>query len=294
VSIAIIINPVAGGARRDVARARAELAAATVEQQGETADIVVTERAGHARLLALAAVTRGARLVMAWGGDGTINEVAAALAFGEVPIGIIAAGSGNGLATDLGIDRRADRAIIDAMHATARRMDLGEIGGRLFANVAGIGFDAHVAACFNDPKNLRRGFVSYVRIATRSLLTYVPADYSIVIGDTTTTVRAVLIAVANSAQYGNGAQIAPGARVDDGELDLVVVQERSRFRTFCQTPRLFRGSIACAPGCSMFRITTGRIQSTEPIIYHVDGEPSRAGTDLAFCVRPAALKICVR
>lgn len=293
-SIAIIINPVAGGARRDVVRARAELAAATIEQQGEAADIVVTERTGHARLLALAAVTRGARLVMAWGGDGTINEVAGALAFGEVPIGIIAAGSGNGLATDLGIDRRADRAIIDAMHAMPRGMDLGEIGGRLFANVAGIGFDAHVASRFNDPKNLRRGFLTYARMAASSLFTYVPADYSIVIGDTSTTVRAVLIAVANSAQYGNGAQIAPGAKLDDGELDLVVVQERSRFRTFCQTPRLFNGSIARVPGCSMLRITSGRIQSAEPITYHVDGEPCRGGTDLAFRVHPVALKICVR
>ncbi|PWT87003.1 MAG: hypothetical protein C5B57_00060 [Blastocatellia bacterium] len=293
-SIAIIINPVAGGARREDARARAELAAATVEQQGETPDIVVTERAGHARLLARAAVTRGARLVMAWGGDGTINEVAGALAFGDIPIGIIAAGSGNGLATDLAIDRRPAGAIIDAMRAMPRLMDLGEVGGRLFANVAGIGFDAHVASRFNDPDNRRRGFLTYVRIAARCLLTYVPVDYTIVIGDSTTAVRAVLIAIANSAQYGNGAQIAPGARVDDGELDVVVVQERSRLRTICQTPRLFNGSIVRAPGCSMFRITSGHIQSTDPIIYHVDGEPCRGGTDLQIRVHPAALKICVR
>src|SRR5262249_34444566 len=153
VSIAIIINPIAGGARPEVARMRAELAVAVIEQHGETADVVVTERAGHARWLAKAAVNRGARLVIAWGGDGTINEVASALAFGEIPIGIIAAGSGNGLATDLGIDRHAERAITDAMHATPRPIDLGELDGRLFANVAGVGLDAHVASRFNTAGN---------------------------------------------------------------------------------------------------------------------------------------------
>jgi diacylglycerol kinase (ATP) len=294
VSIAIIINPVAGGAPPHVARTRAELAVATIEQQNEDADVVVTERAGHARLLAAAAVTRGARLVMAWGGDGTINEVASALAFGDVAMGIIAAGSGNGLARELGIDRHPARAIVDAMRATPRPMDLGEIGGRLFANVAGIGIDAHVAARFNAAGNARRGFVTYARIGARALFSYVPMQYTIATAGTNTTVRAVLVAIANSAQYGNGARIAPSARVDDGELDLVVVQERSRVMTFCQTPRLFNGSIARVPGCSISRIREAQIQSEQPIGFHVDGEPVEGGTDLRALVHPAALKICVR
>src|SRR5207249_3397500 len=126
-SIAVIINPVAGGARPATARSRAEFAAAVLEQQGEPAEVFLTERAGHARELTLAAVARGARLVMAWGGDGTINEVGSALAFGHVPLGIIPAGSGNGLATELGVDRRPERAIANAVRARPSTMDLGEI-----------------------------------------------------------------------------------------------------------------------------------------------------------------------
>src|SRR5713226_2200844 len=159
-SVAIIINPVSGGARPDVARARAQLALAVVDQHGDPAEVFVTEGVGHARELAKAAVGRGARLVMAWGGDGTINEIASALAFDEVPLGIIPAGSGNGLARELGGHPRPERAIAD---------------GRLFANIAGVGLDAHVASRFTGAR--RRGFLGYAGITARALTTYVPATY---------------------------------------------------------------------------------------------------------------------
>jgi diacylglycerol kinase (ATP) len=293
-SIAVIINPVAGGTRPDAARARAELAAATIERHGETADILVTERAGHARLLATAAVQRGARVVMTWGGDGTINEVASALAFGETPIAIVPSGSGNGLARALGIDRRPERAIANAIGAKPGAMDLGELGGRLFINLAGIGLDASVASRFNTPNNHRRGFASYLRLAAGVMLTYEPATYSISAADVRRNVRAVLVVIANSTQYGNGARIAPDARMDDGQLDLVVVEERSRFVTFCRTPRLFDGTIGRVPEYSIQRIREATIECTEPMVFHVDGEPVEGGTRLDTRVHPGALRICVK
>src|SRR5882672_10704461 len=176
-STAIIINPISGGARPNVARARAQLALAIVDAHGDPADVFVTEGVGHARELTKAAVRRGARLVMAWGGDGTINEVASALVFDEVPLGIIPSGSGNGLARELGVDRRPERAIADALAAEPRPMDAGEIDGRLFANIAGIGFDAHVASRFAVAS--RRGFLGYAGITAHALTCYVPATYRI-------------------------------------------------------------------------------------------------------------------
>ncbi len=138
-SVAIIINPISGGARHEAARARAHIALAVVDQHGDPAEVFVTEGVGHARALAKAAAGRGARLVMAWGGDGTINEVASALAFDGTPLGIIPAGSGNGLARELGVNPRPERAIADALAAEPRPMDLGEIDGRIFATTAGVG-----------------------------------------------------------------------------------------------------------------------------------------------------------
>jgi diacylglycerol kinase (ATP) len=290
--ITIIINPISGGVRPEAARARAELASAIVDRHGDPAEVFVTERAGHARELTKAAVARGARLVMAWGGDGTINEVASALAFGEVPLGIVPAGSGNGLANQLGISHKPAEAIRRSISAEPRAIDLGEAGDRMFVNLAGIGFDAYVAAKF-DQHGGRRGLRTYARLSAGALLSYVPATYTIACDadNAGPSVRAVLITAANSPEFGNGAIIAPGARVDDGLLDLVVFEERSRLGTIAQLPRLFRGTVDRAPGCTIRKISRVTIESDQPIVYHVDGEPVVGGTSLRIRVHPGALYV---
>ncbi|MEO8257137.1 MAG: YegS/Rv2252/BmrU family lipid kinase [Acidobacteriota bacterium] len=292
-SVAVIINPVSGGAPPGTAGVRAAAAAAILERHGEIAEVSITERPGHAYDLAQAAVRRGARLVIAWGGDGTINEAASALAFGDVPLGIVPAGSGNGLAAELGVDRRPELAIARAVRATPSRIDLGALGGRLFVNLAGIGIDAHVASQFNLPANVGRGFINYLRLGVRAVFSYAPAWYTITTGGVRLRVRAVLVVVANAVQYGNGAKIAPGARVDDGELDLVVVEERWRIATVCRTPRLFTGSLARAGGCSIRRIREATIECEEPMAFHVDGEPIAGATRLDARVHPGALRVCI-
>ena len=291
-STVIIINPISGGASPRQARLRAQIALAVVDAHGDPVEVLLTEGVGHARELAKSAVRRGARLVLAWGGDGTINEVASALAFDEVPLGIIPAGSGNGLARELGVALRPERAIADALQAVPRPMDVGEIDGRLFANIAGIGFDAHVAGQFASAT--RRGFVGYARITARALTGYVPLTYRITTGGVQTEARAILVTIANSAQFGNNARIAPGARVDDGELDLVVMQERSRFTTLRHMPRLFNGTVHRMPGCTIRRIREVTIESDQPMAYHVDGEPVAGGTKLKARIHPGALMIAVR
>jgi diacylglycerol kinase (ATP) len=292
VSTVIIINPISGGAGPRAARARAQRALAVVDAYGDPVEVLLTEGVGHARELAKSAVRRGARLVLAWGGDGTINEIASALAFAEVPLGIIPGGSGNGLARELGVHSDPERAIADALQAVPRPMDMGEIDGRLFANIAGIGFDAHVAAGFASAR--RRGFIGYAGIAARALTSYVPLRYRITSGGVQTEARAILVTIANSAQFGNGARIAPGARVDDGELDLVVVAERSRIATLCQLPRLFNGTADRIRGCTIRRVREVTIESDQPMIYHVDGEPVAGGTRLRAQVHPHALRVAVR
>lgn len=290
----IIINPVSGGARAADAHGRVELAAAIRDASGNPGDVVVTERPGHARELAKAARAGGASVVFAWGGDGTINEIATELAFGAVPLGIVPAGSGNGLASELGVDRDPQRAIMRALAAAPRPIDLGELGDRLFVNIAGIGFDAHVASMFNRPGNLRRGFGRYISISGRALLTYKAAPYTITTAGARIDVgRGVLVTIANSPQFGNGARIAPGARVDDGLLDLVVVDERSRPRTVCGLPRLFNGTVERMRGCSIQRIREATIEGAQPMVFHVDGEPVQGGTILRVRVHPGALRIVV-
>ena len=296
-SVAVIINPISGGVRQNAAKLRAQIALEAVDRHGDSAEVFVTERQGHARELARAAAKRGVRLVLAWGGDGTINEVATALAFGDVPLGIVPAGSGNGLATELGVDRRPEMAIASALRAEPRLIDLGDIGGHLFANIAGIGIDAYVAAQFNDPANLRRGFLTYARITGRALFTYAPSEYRVSYegaeagSRARVARRAVIVSIANGAQFGNNARIAPGARLDDGLLDLVVVEESSRIGTLLQMRRLFNGTAEQVPGCSVTRIRSATIESAQAMTFHADGESVMAGTSVKVRVHPGALWI---
>jgi diacylglycerol kinase (ATP) len=292
--IAIIINPIAGGARPGAARGRAELAAAVLAASHEDGEVFVTERKGHARELAAAALARGVRLIVAWGGDGTINEVGSAVVFGQTPLGIVPAGSGNGLASDLQVSRRPDRALVEALGAPPRAIDAGELGGRLFFATAGVGFDAHIASCFDREINHRRGFTTYLRISTRELLAYQPSTYRVCQDAGICERRALLVTFANASQFGNGARIAPGARLDDGVLDLVVFEEVSRFRTLCAVPRFLAGRVTGLRGWSIERIERAAIESDRPMNFHVDGEPVEGGMRLEARVHPGALKVCVR
>jgi YegS/Rv2252/BmrU family lipid kinase len=298
-SVSVIINPISGGSRPAAARRRAALASSILSSLGEEGDVVLTERKGHARDLALAAVKRGARLVIAWGGDGTVNEVASVLATGAVPLGIVPSGSGNGLAGDLAISRRPELALAEALRASPRPIDAGEVNGRLFFNLAGVGFDAHVAACF-DRQSGRRGFANYVRISVRELLAYQTATYRIDCGPIADPPappgarKALLVTLANGSQFGNGMRIAPDARVDDGKLDLVVFEETSRVRTFGLLPRFFADRIRGTRGLSFQRIDRATIECDQPMVFHVDGEPVDGGTRLDAKVLPGVLRVCVR
>lgn len=292
-SVAIIINPISGGARPGVARARAGVAADLLTSSGEGGEVFVTERKGHARELAAGAVARGARLIVAWGGDGTVNEIASFLAFGQTPLAIVPSGSGNGLARDLGVARRPEDALRRALGASPRVIDAGELGGRLFFNLAGVGFDAHVASCFDRDAAGRRGLASYVRITLRELVAYRSATYRLDRGGAFRSHHALLVTFANGSQFGNGLRIAPGARLDDGKLELVVFEESARLRTFAALPRLFADRAKGTRGLSQEPIEHAAVESDHPMMFHVDGEVVQGGTRLEARVLPGALRVCV-
>lgn len=292
--IAVIINPISGTGRRpDEARRRAELAASLLEARGLEAEVFLTERAGHARELAQAAVGRGASMCVAWGGDGTINEVASALTFSPTTLAVIPSGSGNGLARELAIPLQPRAAFEVVTNGVDQVIDAGEIEGRLFFNIAGLGFDAHVAHEFALHGQARRGFGRYITIALRELVRFEPADYTITANGTRQQIRALFIAIANSRQYGNGATIAPGARIDDGLLDIVVVGERSPWSALMQMPALFAGKVDRLPGVTIIATAQVEISASQDVVFHVDGEPAHAGRSVNARVHGRALRVRV-
>jgi diacylglycerol kinase (ATP) len=294
VKIAVIINPISGAGRRpDLARQRAERATAFLVGHNVDGEVFVTERTGHARELTLAAVSRGVTVCVAWGGDGTVNEVASALAFTPASLAIVPSGSGNGLAREVGIPFDPKAAFQIAIAGRERLIDAGEIEGRLFFNLAGVGLDARVAHRFAATGLARRGFVRYLEIAAGEIFTRASRDYTIATDGHSQRTRALVVVIANGKQYGNGATIAPDARVDDGRLDVIVIEDRSPWAVLRDAPQLFRGRLADVRGVTMTVTTRVEIASNEPLMYHVDGEPCMGTSSVCGRVRPGALKVRV-
>jgi len=292
--VAVIVNPISGtGGRPELARRRVAAAEAVLSARRVDGRVLVTEQAGHGTTLARQALTEGASLVVAWGGDGTINEVASELAFRDVTFAVIPSGSGNGLARELGIPLDAEQAFGVAFGGTDRVIDAGEIEGRLFFNVAGVGLDAQVAHEFAVTGLERRGFARYIEIASRHLFSFRASEYHIVADGVSWQTRALIVALANGRQYGNGAVIAPDARIDDGRLEVIVVGERSALRALTQMPMLFSGRIGQVPGITMTAVQDVTVSSAAPMIYHADGEPCAGGTAVHARIRPQALRVRV-
>ena len=292
----VIINPIAGPGRARTIDSCQSLARTTLASCGFEATVQVTAGPDDARRFAEAAFKDGADLVVAWGGDGTINGAASALAHTQVPLGIIMGGSGNGLARDLGLPHDPAAAFRVAATGATRAIDAGELGGVLFFNVAGIGLDARIARRLTVP-DARRGLLGYIVATVAELPRYQPNAYSIRVaagGGEPISTHAMFIAIANSSQYGNGAQIAPSARLDDGILELVVVQPQSAFQILTRVPAFFRGTLTERPGLLMRRGAVMEIRAQRPMSFHVDGEPRRGGDVLTVGTHPQALLVKVR
>lgn len=256
---------------------------------GHGADVVLTERARHAGELAQRALDDGCTLVVAVGGDGTLNETAGALIGTSATFGLIPCGSGDGLGRHLGIHGPVAKALGILDHGQPRLIDTGLADGHPFFTVAGLGFEAEIAQRFNRLR--QRGFLRYVTTIARALREWEPQHYAFTYPDGRDEIRAFTLAVANSDQYGNQARVAPAARVDDGLLDLCAVPPVNGWNALPLLRRLFNGTMANAPGAVLRRATRFEVQRRAPGLLHTDGEVHEAGSTVVFEIRPASLRV---
>ena len=297
----VVINPIAGKGRSRTIGACTDLAKSVLSSHGYDVDVRVTGGPHDAYRFSREAVDERSDLVVAWGGDGTVNGAASGVAGTGIPFAIVPGGSGNGLARDLSIPFTAAAAFEIAATGMERPIDAGDLHGSLFFNVAGIGFDARIAGRL-AAAGARRGLLGYVIATMSELRGYQPGRYSIhnafdVAGRAHMADiidhAALFIALANSRQYGSGAQIAPSALLDDGMIEIVVVEPQSSFSIMCQVPAFFRGTLREGPGLLMRSAASMEVSSTEPIRFHVDGEPRDADTRIALKTRRGALLVRV-
>jgi diacylglycerol kinase (ATP) len=273
---------------RSGAAARA-LPAVRVFATKHGADLAFTERSRHASELAAVALAENCELIVAVGGDGTMNEVASVLTGTSATFGLVPCGSGDGLGRHLRIHGSVAHALALLHSGSTRLIDTGYADGHPFFTVAGLGFEAHIAEKFNRLQ--RRGFLRYLTTSATAFWAWQPIECVVDHSGRRERVTAFTLTVANANQYGNGARIAPRARLDDGLLDLCVVSPVNAFNAVPLLVRLFSGRLTGARG--IIERQAARFVIERPAVgpIHTDGEVHAAGATVEFTIRPASLRI---
>jgi diacylglycerol kinase (ATP) len=288
----VVINPLSGRGRYDnQVSADAELARVALAARGIDAHVRPTTAAGDARRYAKEAVADGVDLVVAWGGDGTINEVASALVHTRAVLAIVPAGSGNGLAGDLRIPFNPRAALDVAAAGTTLTIDAGQLNDAWFFNIAGIGIDAVIAGRFAVRGLRQRGPLGYLSISVSELVRYRAKTYRLTADGDVIERPVMLLALANGRQYGNRVLIAPGARLDDGLLEMVMVEPMSLTAIASKLPSLFRGTLRSGAGVTMRAARQISVEAEGEIPFHVDGEPHIGRDRVEVRTHPGALHV---
>ena len=274
-----IINPISGKGKK------AKIAQLLLAKGYKVA---FTEYAGHAEVLAREATDE---VVVAGGGDGTVNEVARGIVGTEKALGIIPCGSGDGLARHLRLSHNIEKALRTIEQGECKRMDTAEVNGRLFLSVCGVGFDAVVSERF--AKSGKRGLANYIRQGLRTWRNYTPEKYIIEIDGKEIDVKALFITVGNSDQWGNNAKIAPLADCCDGILDITIVEKFGVLEMPWLALRLMTGTLQRSRKVHCYKGKEVRIIRECEGAAHADGDWFMESATLNIKILPSTLKVIV-
>lgn len=254
-------------------------------------EVIYTERAGHAVEIAAHAAARGVDVVVAIGGDGTVNEIARSLVHTNTALGIIPCGSGNGLARHLHIPMEVPGALDILNEGVEDIIDYGIINDTRFFCTCGVGFDAFVSLMF--AKAGKRGLLTYIEKTLQESLKYKPETYEIETEDGMYKYKAFLIACGNASQYGNNAYITPQATLTDGLLDVTVLEPFTVLDVPALSFQLFNKTIDQNSRIKTFRCKRLKIHRNQPGVMHFDGDPVQASADLDIRIVEHGLKVLV-
>ncbi len=282
------MNPAAGGGRAGalLPQIERELAA-----RGVSCRVAATEGLEHAGELAAEAVRDG-EVAVSVGGDGIAGAVAAGIArAGGGVLGLIPAGRGNDLVRTLAIPRDVPGACAVVAEGVEREMDLGEAGVRMFAGIASAGFDSDANRIANEAPAWLGGLV-YAYGALRALARWRPARFTVRLDGEELSFRGYSVAAANARAYGGGMYLAPAAEIDDGLLDVVLIEDSSRLRFLAGLPSVFRGTHVRRPSVRVLRAREVEFLADRTFVLYADGDPV---APLPVVVRavPRALRVLV-
>ncbi|MCC3160077.1 YegS/Rv2252/BmrU family lipid kinase [Hymenobacter sp. 15J16-1T3B] len=287
--LCFIFNPISGTNRRfDL---RGLLHRQLGKEYALHYEIRPTEYAGHAEELARTAAAEGFGVVVAVGGDGTVNEVGRGLLGTGAALAVLPRGSGNGLARHLGIPLDAAAAVNLLRRPRVLPIDVGRLNGRPFFCTAGLGFDAHVSRRFAEAGT--RGLATYVKVALREYGRYRPTPVTIELGEQRLTSDCYMLAFANAAQYGNNAYIAPLADIRDGLLDLCLIDQMPLSRAIRVAYGLAAGTLPASGAVVYHTARTVRVTSPKNLGFHLDGDFAGEAREVQVDLLPLALPVVV-
>jgi YegS/Rv2252/BmrU family lipid kinase len=287
IKIVFIINPIAGGKNKNHF---SKVISSHLNASKFEYELIQTESEKHAYELTKAAILNGAEIVVAVGGDGTINEIGSALIGNTCTLAIIPYGSGNGLARSLKIPMNTIQAVKLINQFKTAKIDAAKLNEHYFFNMSGMGFDAHISHVFAKDKN--RGLLGYVKATFSELKNYRSKNYKIIIDGKTLEEEAFILSVANSSQYGNEAHIAPRAELQDGLLDLVIVKPFPLYLMPLLALRMFLKTADKSKYLISLQGKSILINRNNNVI-HLDGEPKLVTENIQIQILAKAINVIV-
>ncbi len=248
-----------------------------------------TEKASDVVLLTEKAIKEKADLVVAAGGDGTINQVASRLVNTGICLGIIPLGSGNGFARHFNIPLKTESAIATLLLAKEKEIDTIWINRHCMVNVGGIGFDAHISSLFAN--NKKRGLQGYVKTILKQL-GYQSEAYKIFQNEQLIWQgKAFMISIANATQWGNNVKVHSGALPDDGLMNLVVLKKFNALELPRILSSILNGKLHLSDKTMVFSGSDFKIERLKEGSVHADGEPIWLGKEININIEPLSLKV---
>ena len=286
--IVFIMNPISGTQNK---AGIPELIEKMIDHDQFSYELRMTEYAGHASEIARDAMEQGVDIVVAIGGDGTVNEVARAIVHSQTALGIIPCGSGNGLARHLLLPMNLKKSIEIINSCEIHELDYGIINGHPFFCTCGMGFDAFVSHKFAEAG--KRGPITYVENVLREGLKYKPETYEIQDETGTTRAKAFLISCANASQYGNNAYIAPQASMSDGLLDVIIMEPFDVIEAPQISIEMFNKTLDKNSKIKTFKCKRLHIHRKQAGYIHYDGDPIMTDADVDIELKSKGIRVVV-
>ena len=285
-SVVFLVNPISGTHSK---KELPELIESVLDKELFDYRILYTEYAGHAAEMARQYAAAQTDIVVAVGGDGTVNEVARSLVHTQTALGIIPNGSGNGLARHLCLPMDIGKSIEIINQCCIEQFDYGIINDLPFFCTCGMGFDAFISLKFAEAG--KRGPITYVENVLKEGLKYKPETYEVKDDSGTHHYKAFLIACANASQYGNNAYIAPGATMKDGEMDVIIMEPFNALDAPQIAADLFMKTLGNNSKIKTFRTSHLEIRRKAPGAIHYDGDPLMTDADIDIHIEHLGIRI---